>query len=1089
MGSDYDAISNENRQRYGTDIARIGPMLLVDRYDDRAHFIFELLQNAEDALGRRDSAGGPRQITFRLSPNELLVSHFGKPFDHANVRGVCGIAESTKDKFSIGRFGIGFKSVYMFTDRPEIHSGDEDFSILNYVMPQRTERRPRVADETQIILPLKADDPTATREIAAGLRHLGPDALLFLKHVEEINWHDHEGASGTYLRSQSEWLSTNVRRVAVVGKESGKPEVDQNWLVFSRDVSSPAMEKVGQVEIAFSLSPAKTGSTQWQLQPVPTSLLVVFFPTIRNTNLGFLVQGPYRTTPSRDNVPGGDPWNQYLVKETATLVIEAMRWLRDNAMLDTSALRCLPLNRERFLKDTMFAPVFDAVKQAFLKDPFLPRFGGGFVSASGAKLGRTQELRELLSPEQIAALFGAGPSEWLAAEITAERTPEIRQYLMQELRVDEVVPNSLASRLKREFLEAQTDAWIVRLYEFMGRQEAAFRRHLDAIPLVRLDNGSHVVTHEKGQPCAFLPGSVETSFPTVRRAVCATSDARGFLLSLGITEPNPVDDVVLHLLPKYAQRPIRIDPKGYPVDVARILSAFETDSNAQRERLLVALRESTFVRAVDTASGDAYYALPSAVYLATDRLKSLFAGVPTVLIVDDSFECLRGERMRELLEAAGAIRHPRPMSAPDALTETQRLALRTQTGHADTSGYSDQVTDWELKGFSALIKILPTLDTAQRAERARLIWESLGDLEERRGRNLFTGSYSWSHYGERKTPPFPAAFIRRLNSVAWIPDASGDLVPPGLVLFDTLGWKPNPFLQSKLSFKPPVLDQLAREAGIDPAAIDLLRKLGITSVDALVSRLQIADAPLSQESEKAANSNDVVDEARPSADNAGAANHPGLHASGDGRGAQASSPGPTYGVGGRTYPQGTDATSNSGHVGDTGKVAVQDVAIASSHHHAERRSFISYVSVHIDGDERATDSASHAARMLVEEQAIATVIAIEPTLRRTPPGNPGFDLYEADEQGLPSRWVEVKSMTGTLEDHPVGISHLQFDVAREKGDAYWLYIVEQANDPANARVLRIQNPVALVRMFTFDKGWIHVAQVDPPGQLLVSNST
>ena len=80
-------------------------------------------------------------------------------------------------------------------------------------------------------------------------------------------------------------------------------------------------------------------------------------------------------------------------------------------------------------------------------------------------------------------------------------------------------------------------------------------------------------------------------------------------------------------------------------------------------------------------------------------------------------------------------------------------------------------------------------------------------------------------------------------------------------------------------------------------------------------------------------------------------------------------------------------------------------------------------------------------------------------------------------------------MTGTLEDHPVGISHLQFDVAREKGDAYWLYIVEQANDPANARVLRIQNPVALVRMFTFDKGWIHVAQVDPPGQLLVSNST
>ncbi len=39
--------------RYGTDIGRIGPMLLVDRYDDRTHFIFELLQNVEDALARR----------------------------------------------------------------------------------------------------------------------------------------------------------------------------------------------------------------------------------------------------------------------------------------------------------------------------------------------------------------------------------------------------------------------------------------------------------------------------------------------------------------------------------------------------------------------------------------------------------------------------------------------------------------------------------------------------------------------------------------------------------------------------------------------------------------------------------------------------------------------------------------------------------------------------------------------------------------------------------------------------------------------------------------------------------------------------
>ena len=72
MASNYEAICEENRQRYGTDIGRIGPMLLADRYDDRTHFIFELLQNAEDALGRRGTWNGLRRVTFSLSGKPCL---------------------------------------------------------------------------------------------------------------------------------------------------------------------------------------------------------------------------------------------------------------------------------------------------------------------------------------------------------------------------------------------------------------------------------------------------------------------------------------------------------------------------------------------------------------------------------------------------------------------------------------------------------------------------------------------------------------------------------------------------------------------------------------------------------------------------------------------------------------------------------------------------------------------------------------------------------------------------------------------------------------------------------------------------------
>ena len=111
MASDYASIRIDNERRYGTDIGRIGPMLLADRYDDRTHFIFELLQNAEDALARRTGWSGHRSVRVHLEGNELRVSHFGKPFDQADVRGICGIAESTKGLTAIGRFGIGFKSV------------------------------------------------------------------------------------------------------------------------------------------------------------------------------------------------------------------------------------------------------------------------------------------------------------------------------------------------------------------------------------------------------------------------------------------------------------------------------------------------------------------------------------------------------------------------------------------------------------------------------------------------------------------------------------------------------------------------------------------------------------------------------------------------------------------------------------------------------------------------------------------------------------------------------------------------------------------------------------------------------------------
>ncbi|WP_205940600.1 hypothetical protein, partial [Pseudomonas viridiflava] len=98
--------------------------------------------------------------------------------------------------------------------------------------------------------------------------------------------------------------------------------------------------------------------------------------------------------------------------------------------------------------------------------------------------------------------------------------------------------------------------------------------------------------------------------------------------------------------------------------------------------------------------------------------------------------------IRELMESCGAVRYPRPLEAPYELSSNEKLELRKQTGYSTTSGANDRVTDWLLDGFDDLIEPMPTLSVEHRADRAQLLWDSLGDLEERRGRGVFDGSYS-----------------------------------------------------------------------------------------------------------------------------------------------------------------------------------------------------------------------------------------------------------------------------------------------------------------------------------------------------------
>ena len=113
MPSDYTSIRKKNIEGYGKYNHHLS--YFADLYSTRTHFIWELLQNTEDALSRRQDVSPEGYAHFNLLEDRLEVRHNGMPFveveSRKDVSGICGIGEGTKaeDYIQIGTFGIGFK--------------------------------------------------------------------------------------------------------------------------------------------------------------------------------------------------------------------------------------------------------------------------------------------------------------------------------------------------------------------------------------------------------------------------------------------------------------------------------------------------------------------------------------------------------------------------------------------------------------------------------------------------------------------------------------------------------------------------------------------------------------------------------------------------------------------------------------------------------------------------------------------------------------------------------------------------------------------------------------------------------------------
>jgi hypothetical protein len=313
----------------------------------------ELIQNADDA--------GAKTIRFEVTPEYLGVWNDGE-FDYCGAinthpcsktleqraskkNAACDFHQITEVGFggklsnpdNIGRFGIGFVSVYQITDQPDILSANQRLSLIVGRGRYQLRANPQTTG-SQFILPWARDPDSQTRrglqcspvtdelieQLKADIGRTITTSLLFLRNVTTAELFD-EGrliARCTIDRNapQSEGEKSSPREIVVSLEPSN---VVEHWLVLEADASQlrapivakyPILERhkrKTKVTIAIRVAP----------EPLDTGFLYAFLPTKQATRLPLHINADFYPAASREKAifdgQHEKAWNEMLIRAAA----------------------------------------------------------------------------------------------------------------------------------------------------------------------------------------------------------------------------------------------------------------------------------------------------------------------------------------------------------------------------------------------------------------------------------------------------------------------------------------------------------------------------------------------------------------------------------------------------------------------------------------------------------------------------------------------------------------------------------------------------------------------------------------------------
>jgi hypothetical protein len=763
--------------------------IFEDFYPDKAHFVYELLQNAEDA--------GASEVTFTLTRDRLVCEHDGRrKFTEADVSAITGIHNSTKDNEKnfdkIGKFGVGFKSVFVYTQTPTVRSGDFAFRIVKLILPEEIEQDALLGERTRFEFPF--DNPNrppaeAFEEIAAGFRELDETTLLFLSNLQAIEWTIEGGGAGEVLRHKH-----SDSHFEVLKQEDRRTTSSSHFLKFDEPMSGVDKQRIA---IAFPLDflpgvkqfdMRKPLAEQMRIVPAAPGRVAVFFPAAKESSgLLFHLHAPFVPELSRASIKETSA-NDPLFVQLASLAARSLHWIRDLDLLTPEFLAVLPLQQDQI--PTRYQGIRSAIVEEMQSKPLTPTHRRGH--AEGNRLIQAKaSLKDLLADDDIEYLVEYDDEAPLWAIGASQKNSRIDNFLnglgIREWAIDEFVetlklntstahlfvnrPPYIVKEPNETFmawLSSKSVDWMRQLYALLHDElaESESTSELSNLKIVRLHDGSLGAASKVYFPAG---ANMDRDLPTVDIAIFTAGKsktqqekAKKFLLDIGVREIGEAEEVEIILKTRYSRDAAVPDDQTYMEDLQRFVRL--TDQQPEMKSLF---KESFIFQGRDTN-----WYTPSGIYLDSPYKETdLFAYYDAVGEDADSealderyMDCaITPDHLGKFAEAVGATTRLL-IARTDCQKNPEWAYLRRAPGERDTSPMN---RDYYIPRLRELLQ-------APNIPLARLVWRTIASLP--RSSDYFQAMYrhnvsSGAHYAD-------SHLIHDLRDSSWVPQSDGSFVRP-----------------------------------------------------------------------------------------------------------------------------------------------------------------------------------------------------------------------------------------------------------------------------------------------------------------------